>query len=336
MEINPRVSRLSTLSSTCNPESPGIPPHVSICVLTYNRSAVLKTLLLQLRDLCYRPMEIIVVDNHSTDDTPSVLANEFPSFTHLRTHTNMGAAGRNVGLCYASGKVIITLDDDVIGLTDEHIRSIVQLFLSRPKLGAVNFKILHSDTDRLCNWVHHCTEEEYQSREFATYEITEGAVAFRKEALDQAGYYAECYFLSHEGPDLAFRIMQHGFDVIYSPNIVVKHRVANEARAPWRNYYYDTRNQIWLAARNFPPAYALRYLLRGLPSMMVYSIRDGFFLYWLQAIRDGLTGLRRSLRERQVLSDSTMETIRNIDARRPPLSYVLRRTVSRRRVNLTD
>ena len=123
---------------------------------------------------------------------------------------------------------------------------------------------------RTCNWVHHCKEEEYYDREFLTYEITEGAVAFRKKALNCSGYYPENFFLSHEGPDLAFRIFENGYRVIYWGDIRVEHLFSEEGRKPWRNYYYDTRNQFWLAARHFPFDYAVVYLGRGLGSMLVY------------------------------------------------------------------
>jgi GT2 family glycosyltransferase len=175
--------------------------------------------------------------------------------------------------------------------------------------------------------VHHCRVEDFEHRSFLTYEITEGAVAFRNAALKRAGYYPDGFFLSHEGPDLAFRIFEHGFKVLYTGEVSVRHSFAQEGRQPWRNYYYDTRNQLWLAARNFPALYAARYLTRGLLATLVYALRDGYFRYWLKAIADGLAGTRQALRQRKVLSAATMTVLRQIDAQRPTIGYLVRRRV---------
>jgi GT2 family glycosyltransferase len=164
---------------------------------------------------------------------------------------------------------------------------------------------------------------------FLTYEITEGAVAFRKRALEEAGYYPDGFFLSHEGPDLAFRIINTGYDVVYNPAVSVIHCHSESGRRKWYNYYYDTRNQFGVATRNFPVGYSIRFLIRGIPSMLLYSIRDGYVMYWIRGVLDGLAGMRRWTEQRKVLSGRTMYKIRTIDARRPSLSYMLKRRLAR-------
>jgi GT2 family glycosyltransferase len=298
-------------------------PQVSICILTYNRCSLLRGLLTELTCLKYVPLEIIVVDNHSEDMTQTMMKQEFPIVTYIRTEENLGAAGRNMGMESAKGQIIITLDDDVTGLTDNALHILAHAFEGDRKLGAVNFRVINNE-GHTCNWVHHCEEGKWFDKKFLTYEITEGAVAFSKEALHISGYYPKSFFLSHEGPDLAFRIFDRGFKVTYTGDVVVRHSFAQESREPWRNYYYDTRNQFWLAARNFPVSYAVAYLSRGLFSMLMYSLRDGYFIYWLRAVADGLKGLRQALKERKVLSDTTMDSIRIIDSHRPSLGYLIR------------
>jgi GT2 family glycosyltransferase len=299
---------------------------VSICILTYNRCGRLRELLKELSRLSHRPLEIIVVDNNSQDETPAMLRTEFASVRHLRTERNIGIAARNLGLQNAKGDFIVTLDDDITGLSDRAIEVLVSAFRSNPKLGAINFQVVTVD-GRVCNWVHHCKEEEFSSKVFMTYEITEGAVAFRKKALEASGLYPEGFFLSHEGPDLAFRILDSGFSVIYSGEISVVHHFADEGRKVGRNYYYDTRNLFWLAARNFPAGYAMRYLARTMPAMLVYSLRDGFFVNWLRAVADGVGGLGKAMAERRRLSKSTMRIIREIDSRRPSITYLIKKRV---------
>ncbi|MFZ5568874.1 MAG: glycosyltransferase family 2 protein [Thermodesulfobacteriota bacterium] len=307
---------------------------VTISILTYNRSSLLKILVTDLTALSYQPLEIIVVDNHSEDATEQIMRTEFPDVIYERTETNLGAGARNIGMKRARGDIVITLDDDVRGVTDTAICEIVRLFQGRNRLAAVNFKVLDHQTGEICNWVHHCLPEGFCGREFNTYEITEGAVAFRKTALERAGYYPQHFFLSHEGPDLAMRLLDHGYDVIYSPNIEVIHCHSQLGRKTWTNYYYDNRNLLWLAARNFPLSYAIVYLIRGLGSMLVYSIRDGYFIYWLKGLRDGFRGMGEALRERRVLRKRTIRFLKEIDENRPDIRYMIRKRLLKKGIRL--
>lgn len=307
---------------------------VTIAILTYNRKDLLRELLHSLQKIQYKPLEIIVVDNHSTDGTREMLNNEFSKIKHIRTKENVGVSARNLGMESAEGDIIITLDDDVIGVGDEEVLNLVRRFQNDPKLGAINFKVFDHKTKDICNWVHHCKSEQCCNTEFLTYEITEGAVAFRKKVLDEVGYYSETFFLSHEGPDLAFRILNNGYSVIYSPIVAVVHCHSDLGRKPWLRYYYDTRNQLWLAARNLPVSYAITYLARGILSMGVYSIRDGFFLYWAKGVFDGCKGLRHELSRRNAVSKTTMRIIRSIDADRPDLRYIIRKRLFKESVRL--
>jgi GT2 family glycosyltransferase len=302
------------------------PSSASVCILTYNRCSWLRSLLSELSTIASVPLEILVIDNHSQDGTQSMVAADFPQITYLRMEENIGAGARNIAMQAARNEIIITLDDDISGLTDRAVALLLDKFRSDASLGAVNFCVTDPD-GRVCNWVHHCEEEKFHDKEFPTYEITEGAVAFRKSALLRSGYYPEKFFLSHEGPDLAFRLLDAGFKVIYFGSVRVKHYFASESREPWRNYYYDTRNQLWLAARNFPFTYALAYLGRGLSSMLVYSIRDGYFRYWAKAMLDGVLGLKEAMRGRRVLSNSTMKILRRIDSQRPSFTYMVRKRI---------
>ena len=309
-------------------------PTVTIAILTFSRAARLGELLASLSDVVSDGVELIVVDNNSQDTTREVVAGAGMPVMYLRTGANIGVAARNLGLRRASGDVIICLDDDVFGIDQHAVEIIRTAFANDPRLGAVNFKVLDPWTNDISNWVHHCEVERFADAMFATYEITEGAVAFRRTALAAAGWYADCFFLSHEGPDLAIRVIDRGYDVVYRGDIAVKHWHASEGRLPWRRYYYDTRNQYWLAARNFPLGYALRYLARGQISTCLYAIRDGYVVHWLRAVRDGVGGLRVILRERKTVSVKTMSTIRAIDANRPSWLYMSRKRLFRKAIRL--
>jgi hypothetical protein len=308
------------------------PIAISVVVLTYNRIESLRSLLQELSALTYPALEIIVVDNCSEVPAAS-LADEHSRVIFLRSPGNIGTGGRNIGMAKATGEIVVCLDDDVNGLTDESLWKMRTLFAD-PKVGAVCFKVIEAQTGKITNWVHHKPVERFVEMRFATYEITEGAVAFRREVASAAGFYPAHFFISHEGPDLAFRIMDLGYTIEYNPAVSVMHAYSPLARTSWRNYYYDTRNTLWLVARNCPLLFGMSLLMRQLGAMLIYSIRDGYLLWWLRGIRDGLRGLPQALRERRKLTAETMRKIARIDSDRPNVLYLLRKRLFQREIKL--
>lgn len=292
------------------------PLDIAIVVLTYNRRDNLRELLDGLTPLLPVVREVIVVDNCSADGTAAMIAADYPRLQCLRTERNEGVSARNHGVAAATAAVVVTLDDDLLGLSVAHLRWLVDTFAAEPRLGALNFHVLDFFTGRTCNWVHHRPAEASGSR-FATYEITEGAVAVRREAFLAAGGYCREFFISHEGPDLAWRLMNAGYTVEYDGTVALQHKHAQGSRDPWRFYYYDTRNHVWLAARNLPWTRTPGYLARGLGAMAFYALRDGYFVWWAQGVRDGFSGLPAMLRTRQAWTVDTARRCREIDGHRP-------------------
>ena len=92
------------------------PPLVSIIIPTHNRKERLERALNSVLDQTWRPIEIVVVDDASDDDTPeylSSLQDEYDSICVLRNETSRGAAvSRNIAISHAHGEYITGLDDD--------------------------------------------------------------------------------------------------------------------------------------------------------------------------------------------------------------------------------
>lgn len=305
---------------------------VSLVILTFNRPNLLFKELEKLAFIKYRPFEVLVVDNHS-DQPVNEIVNDFAFTRLIRMDQNLGISGRNRGVELASGEIIITLDDDVFGITDADIEHLLCIF-KKPEIGAVCFKVLDEETGKIINWCHHRMQEKYSDLSFITDEITEGAVAFRKETLDQTGLYPEEFFISHEGPDLALRIMNCGYNVIYTPEIVVQHSHAVSGRTSWRRYYYDTRNLIWLILRNYPIALGIRRLTTGLAAMLIYSLRDGYILYWFKGIIDGIKGGRYALSKRTPMTTNTLKLINQLRSYRPSIIYMLKKRFFEHKVEI--
>lgn len=296
---------------------------ISLVILTCNRKesviAALKHLLRQKR----QPDEIIVVDNHSSDGTDSYIGEHFKSVKLLRMDRNLGCAGRNHGIKAARGDVVVTLDDDIFFEHADSLARLENLFQKDRRLIALNFKVLDFETKEMLafNWFHPYKMEEYCDRSFITDYISEGAVAFRRAIFEEVGYYPEVFFISHEGPDLAYRILDSGYDLNYSSEISVLHRCATNQRASWRNTYYDTRNQIWLAVRNLPFADAVLHIAYRVLTTFMFAVRRRQLGWYVKAIWDGFTGIRSQLAFRHPVQKATLRRIKKIQAHKPGFLY---------------
>lgn len=91
---------------------------VTVIIPTYNRAGLIRYSLDSL-DAGLHPgvtLEVIVVDDGSTDDTREMIARQYPHVKLLSNKTKGAAAARNVGLAAAAGKYIMFLDsDDLVG-----------------------------------------------------------------------------------------------------------------------------------------------------------------------------------------------------------------------------
>lgn len=306
----------------------------SIVVLTCNRQAELAELLGELAGLQRFATEVIVVDNGSSDGTAKMVAERFPQFRLVKTGKNLGAVGRNEGMKAACGTYVVTLDDDILGLDDEALESLCAYFKQQPQVGAVCFQVRDHERGTLCNWCHPCREEDGAELIMPTTEISEGAVAFRREMLQHTGFYTPEFFISHEGADLAARILDRGYTIAYLPQIRVTHKHAAAQRPGWRRYYYDTRNDFWLVVRNYRLPQLLAHLARRLPATFVYALRDGFSSYWFRAVGTALRELPVMLRQRRPISVETQRRIREINRNRPGFFYLFRRRFFTRDVRI--
>ena len=87
-------------------------PLISVITPTYNRAAYIPAALESIWAQDYRPLEIIIIDDGSSDNTPQIMAGLSNRVTYVRQENQGPAAARNHGLQISHGEVIAFLDSD--------------------------------------------------------------------------------------------------------------------------------------------------------------------------------------------------------------------------------
>ncbi|HEV8640335.1 MAG TPA: glycosyltransferase family 2 protein [Methylomirabilota bacterium] len=294
---------------------------VSIAVLNYQRRDALRRALEAARRQRFPILEILAVDNASTDGSAEMVRSEFPDVRLVRLTENVGAAARNAGVAAAKGEIVFTLDNDVLFTTPDGVERGLGAFDRHPRAAVVNFMIVGPDGAlSRRDWCHPRDPGRWAETEFPTYYVLEGASACRREAFLAVGGYWPPFFIGHEGWDLALRLLNAGHELIYTPTVRVQHLVAPSARPSSRIYYSFVRNAVWVALRNHRPAAAAASIAQDLALVGFCAARAGELRAYARGLVDALRGARQALATREALSREAGARLQALQAQRPGLA----------------
>ena len=240
---------------------------VSVVIPNWNGAHHLITCLDALRAQTYPQVEIIVVDNASTDGSRALLAERYPDVRVVALPQNRGFTGAcNAGMQTATGSIVALLNNDTEA-EPSWLGEIVAAFARHPEAGMAASKMLlfddrtrfHTAGDlyrvdgRLVNrGVWEQDSGQYDREEFV-FSACGGAAAYRRGMLDDIGLLDDDFFFSAEDMDLAWRAQLAGYRCIYAPRAVVYHRLASTGGGVTASYY-DGRNMIWILVKDYPAA----------------------------------------------------------------------------------
>lgn len=212
---------------------------LSIIIVNYNTFALTKDTINSILRYSYPfTVEIMVVDNNSTDDSLKNLKKYFKgkNVRFIESKENNGfAAGNNQGIKEARGRYILLLNSDTI-VKENTLENIYDYMEKHHDVGAVGCKVVleNGELDKACKrsfpnpsnafsrLFHIKTKNnDYNLEELdddGVYEIDclTGAFMFiRRNALNDSGLLDETFFMYGEDIDLCYRIKKSGWKIVY-------------------------------------------------------------------------------------------------------------------------
>ena len=228
-------------------------PLVSINLLTYNAEKYIEDCLNSVFSQSYPYLEILIIDNNSTDNTVDYLKGltSKPELKIIFNQKNVGfAAGHNQGIKESQGEFILCLNQDVV-LDKDFVKKAVEIFKKNNKLAAVQGKLLRQrtiDTTGLIilknRRIINRGQGQIDQGQFGKIEEIFGAdgaaPVYRRKALEDikvnGEYFDQDFFCYKEDVDLAWRMRLYGWKAIYQPAAVAWHwRGSGDSatRTPW-------------------------------------------------------------------------------------------------------
>lgn len=277
-------------------------PLVTVNILSYNRKDELKNTLTKVFEQDYKNIEVIVVDNASSDGSVQMIRTEFPEVQIIPLKSNEGASGLNHGFQKSKGDYVLILDDDSFprnGALAESIRK----FQIDAKIALVAFHIYNS----ALNFFENLSNKEGVYTEF----IGCGAI-IKTEILQKVGFYDELYFLYHNEIDLSIRIIEAGYKIEFLENFIVEHRYSSLKRKDGEDFIYSESKFYYnLIGRGI---FLLKYFsfkniifsgFRLLIGRLLIAFKYRWLKIYIKAIFNLLSNFSRILRSRNPVSIET-------------------------------
>ena len=193
-------------------------PLVSVIIPVYNGGRFLRAALESVFAQTYRPFEVIVVDDGSTDDSGAI-AQSFPDVRYIHQANQGVAAARNHGLEAAAGEFFAFLDQDDLW-KPEKLKLQVEHLLSSPDLGytLTQQQFFLEPGATLPAWFR----KELLSAVHTGWVL--GTLVVRRATFDQVGNFATGYSAANDS-DWFFRAKAAGIPMAVVPELLLLKRI---------------------------------------------------------------------------------------------------------------
>jgi GT2 family glycosyltransferase len=261
-------------------------PDVSIVIVSYNDARWLDACLSTVfHHAGTAVLEVVVVDNGSSDDTCELVASHFAHVRVVRS-SNLGFGhGNNRGLERCSGRYVLFLNPDTEIIAGD-FGALVALLDARPRLGLAGVRQFTADGTlsptirRFPNagralgealgcerWRFHPAWAGERVLDPGAYDAegecdwtTGSFMIVRREALAGAGWFDERFFLYSEEPDLCLRIKRAGWSVGHLPQMAITHHAGKGGVRP-RMVAQDAFARRQYARKHFSRGHRVCYLI---------------------------------------------------------------------------
>jgi len=336
-----------------------MPPLVSVIIPHWNHREILAECLDSLKRCTYPHLEILVVDNHSTDDSVEFVGKNYPEVTLIQNATNRGfAGGCNDGAMRAAGDYFVILNNDTTQDPD-WIDRLVEFMESNPAVGIAQPKLINAKDPDFFDYsgaaggfMDRFAFPFARGRILDTIEQDTGqygdviqifwasgtACILRKTIYEQIGLFDETFFAHMEEIDFDWRAQLAGWDVAAVPSAVVYHHsgFTLPPESPFKKYL-NHRNSVYMLLGNYNLWHAVmrsfqRFLLDGLA--LAFSLFSGDFSrgiailkawWWIVSHPGDIIKKRKNTRSIRHRTDSEM------DHRLYPASIALEHSLFKRK-----
>lgn len=213
-------------------------------------------------------IEVIVVDNASTQDEATEIEKRYQQVKVIKSDENLGfAGGNNLGIQAAHGKYLFFINNDAILPQLSALSLLINRLESSDQIGMVCPKIRFTWGEQPIQYAGYTPLSkitlrnksigfgEQDNGQYDTPHPTPyahgAAMMVKREVIEKVGMMPECYFLYYEELDWSMMIRRAGYEIWYEPACTIFHKESQTTgqMSPLKTYYI-IRNRLLFAQRN--------------------------------------------------------------------------------------
>jgi len=269
-------------------------PLVSVIVLNYNAGELLLNCIESIKKSAYKNLEIIVVDNISTDKSQKICKEKYPDIKLIQNDENFGyCEGNNIGIREAKGDYIIILNPDTI-VESNWIEELISAYnkfgegLYQPKHLSLNEKTVYMSAGNMLNIFgfgyarEKGNKDENQFNEIEEIGYASGTCLFTSSAvLKKVGLFDPFIFLYHDDLDLGWRASQLGIKSYYVPTSLIYHAESYSLKWNAEKFYWLERNRKYCILTH----YSKQTYSKIFPTLLAVD-----FFVWMFYLTKGFLG----------------------------------------------
>jgi len=231
-------------------------PLISIIILNYNGKKFLENCIKSVLEQNYKKIEIILVDNDSSDNSHLECKEKFPKISLIENKENVGyCEGNNIGIRNAKGEFIVILNPDT-EVKDSWLDELILAYnqngdgLYQPKILSLYEKNVLQSTG---NMIHlfgfgfardKGVNDQNQFNKIEKIGYASGTCLFTSsKILRKIGLLDPFLFLYHDDLDLGWRAAQMGINSYFVPNAVIFHAESYSLKWSKKKFYWLERNR---------------------------------------------------------------------------------------------
>ena len=247
--------------------------HLRICVVSWNAKADLRACLQSLPAAATRhKIEIVVVDNASSDGSPEMVAAEFPQVCLVRSPVNEGfSSGNNRALAGLGAPYALLLNSDAV-VAPGALDALLEFADQNPHIGIIGPKVLNPDGSlqyscrRFPTFAAGLFRNVYLGRLFPNNKpaadylmqdfdhasvrdvdwVSGCALLIRHECLEEIGPLdAETFFMYCEDMDWCLRAHRAGWRVVYFPGAPITHAIGRSSDQVAERMIIEHHRSMW-------------------------------------------------------------------------------------------
>lgn len=257
---------------------------VSVIIINWNGKTHLINCLTSLSKVSYKPVEVILVDNNSKDDSVSSVQKIFPEVKIIRNKNNLGfCIANNIGFKNAKGKYVLFLNNDTI-VTKDFLSPLVEKLEEKLQIGIVQPKIIFWGNKKLqsgaafftnTGFLYHFgfgknPDDSKYNQPTRIYNANGACLFAKREAIEKVGLFDEDYFSYFEETDFCHRALLSGYEIWYEPKSIIYHlgMVDNSKHKSSLLVYNSFRNRIYTYLKNL----SYKSLIKILPVHLAFCL----------------------------------------------------------------